>query len=286
MWRVRSTSVRSVSSEVLQELDHGLSLADADGAAEDLEDQVRAHLDGYLSDCAHRGVVSSFVWSTVDRRRLVAYSDYSRTLPQQVREAVPIAPELRRAIATTISADDFERLCAQFLGLLGCTFFKKTVASHDGGVDFVGQAPFDANPDPYPTLPRARTLGREGFVVLGQAKRIPVDRAVGVEPIRAFYGSALIAMRMAEAERPVTRTDRLLREMDYRAARPTVLLFATTGDFTSDARELARRLAIIELDGEQLSQTLAIAGVGMERTPNGLAYNAARLTAWISGEGP
>lgn len=286
MWEERSVSLRSACGKLLSDLDNELSEGDADELAESMEPQVHEALESYLDESSRRGVVPSFRWGTVDKRRLVGFPAYSNQLLEPVRVGIPFFRRIRGAIATEISPDMFEQLCAKFLSLMGCAPTYTTVTSHDGGIDFIGAGQFDR-----PTLPvdldaRARTLGRINFIVVGQAKQCAIDRRVRTEDIRAFYGSALIATRLADSASHYTQADRLLKTVGYRAALPVVLLFVTTSDFVRDAHELASRLGIVEVDGEQLAQTLAVNGVGLVRGESGLAFDCAALEAWVRGENP
>lgn len=286
MWSASPIDLREACSVAIHASDPSVPLRVVDDLAENVEDSVFDQLNEYLDDCATRGVVPSFRWGSVDPRRLVGFLTYRRTLPSEVGERVPLAPRMLSALSGDLTPAEFEGICARLLAQLGCTKFKATPPSHDGGIDFVGLSPFDRQVPSHPVLVRPRVLGRSGFVILGQAKQLAPSGRVHVEQVRSFYGSSLIAGRMSEAGESVSSTDVLLNSMGFRAAQPLVLLFVTTGEFSRDAKKLCDRLGIITVDGVQLSQALAIEGVAIRFDSGNFEFNPNLLREWAQGLDP
>lgn len=287
MWtEPKPSSLREACGDAIRRMHPGMGVAEVDGLSEDVEDSVRQYLNEYLDKCATRGVVPSFQWGQFDPRRIVGFRTYRGNLPNEIQERVELAPAVHTTLCQDLSPADFEGLCTRLLARLGCTKYFTTPYSHDGGVDFVGFCPFERAVPRHPVVTRGRVFRDGGFVILGQAKRVGASVRIGVDMIREFYGSALIASRLSESPKGATRTEELLREIGHRPGQAMVLVLATTGTFAKDAETLCDRLGVLMIDGEQLSQTLAIEGIAVKFETGSLQFDPNLLRQWSHGVDP
>jgi len=286
MWSEASLGVREACESTIHASNPGISPRGVSDLASDVEPGVIAGLDAYLDRCSERGVIPSFRWGLHGKSRLVGFASFGREVPESIRLRLSAAPEILRALAEELTPREFEGLCTRLLAHLDCTKFVTTAFSHDAGIDFIGYAPFVHETAQYSTNVRVRLLGSSGFIVLGQAKQFSRNRNVGVEEIREFYGSALIGTRLSEASESGSSTDRLLKSLGHKAGQPVLLIFATTASFSRDALTLCRRLGVLPLDGEQISQALAIEGVGLTPSGASIVFELSHLKEWAHGIDP
>ena len=143
----------------------------------------------------------------------------------------------------SISATDFEYLCAYYLNLLGCEKFEVTRQSSDQGLDFYGVLPFEKYSYFGPTS--------EKIFLIGQAKLYTSKVSTG--EIREFYGSIeLLKLRIYSKE---TYSYKFASELkNYTQLNP---IFISSTTFTKDAAELCHKTGIRMIDIVKLNSLLA-----------------------------
>jgi restriction endonuclease Mrr len=175
----------------------------------------------------------------------------------------------------SIEPGDFESLCARILRQIGCSSVYTTRGSQDYGVDFFGRMPIAAVAahGPPALSPVTRVLGGLSMFLFGQAKRYGERNVVSDEEVKLLEAT-LRDIRRARWDRELhPDIERGVEHVGWRAADPILLVFATTSSYTRRALEFARREGMATLDGDQLSQLLLDAGLGIELSADG---------AWIT----
>lgn len=170
----------------------------------------------------------------------------------------------------TMTANDFESLCAGLLGELGVEKPKITPQSRDEGIDFYGRLSLEKMMRGVKVFPGIE----KQFAVwlVGQAKHFQKG-PVSTLNIRELVGAVILARTRTFSTRPEARySDLIIRPSD-----PVFCLFVTTGEFSNDALALIEKTGVIAMDGRMVATFLSERGIGID---NG-AFNSPTMTTWI-----
>ena len=192
-------------------------------------------------------------------------------------------PELREAkgnrlrcnpmkqVLESLSFADFETVCAGMLALLGVREPKKTVRSHDQGIDFYGLLTLgDLSATEFPFF---RLQDHIRVWIVGQAKHY-VGGKVSTPEVRNLVGSVSLARFKEYAS-----TSDLMKDLPLRSCDPVLAVFLTTGMFTRDASTLARNSGVMAKHIGDLSKFLADNKVGLDSAG---CVTKAQLLEWAA----
>ena len=161
-----------------------------------------------------------------------------------------------RAWLASLHYEDFERLSAKILSLLGARDYTQTRRSKDQGIDFYGKlvlADLDAA-----QLPFLRFQHDFQIWIMGQAKHYPAG-VVSAPEIRELVVAVLLAHAKAFGTKEL-----LYQDLTGRLADPLVVLFLTTGSYTRDARVLGEAAGVILKTGQDIADFLADKEIGFD----------------------
>lgn len=165
----------------------------------------------------------------------------------------------------------FEDLCGRVLSEIGCSATYVTQASQDYGVDFFGRMPLAQLPSAitHDITATARVLGALSMFLFGQAKRYNAKNVVDDGELKELESTwADVARARTDGQLSID-IERGLKLVNWRAADPILLVFATTSAYTRRALEFANRKGVITLDGDQLAQLLLDLAIGVRQEPDG-----------------
>lgn len=145
-------------------------------------------------------------------------------------------------VIESISADDFEKLCALFLKeIVKCDAVNATQRSHDQGIDFVG----------YKRYVKCLTTDEQNnnlLYVVGQAKHYK-NEVVDAGEVRELAGSIYLMRTNNFAKKRENVSDKVIyNNLNFDAFTPIVPYFITSNYFSSCAYTLCRNAAIIAID--------------------------------------
>lgn len=167
--------------------------------------------------------------------------------------------------------EDFERLSAKILGLLGARHYRQTRRSKDQGIDFYGKLVL-ADLDPT-QLPFLRFQHDFEVWIMGQAKHYPAG-LVSAPEVRELVGAVLLARSKVFATR-----EPLFQDLTSRIADPLVALFLTTGSYTRDAKLLGEAAGVILKTGQEIADFLADREIGFDRVDQ--SFRADLAAHWL-----
>lgn len=155
-----------------------------------------------------------------------------------------------------LSPDQFETLCAKFIGLLGVKSPIVTRRSADEGIDFYGRLSLGSMFFPHDLTPTIQS--QLSIWLIGQAKHYKSIQS-GTPEIRDLAGA--IALGRAGA---FGGNQSPFGESKIMIAEPVFSLFVTTGQISTNGWRLLRRSGIIGMDGDQLAAFLADRSAGLK----------------------
>lgn len=185
----------------------------------------------------------------------------------------PLLQEIRR-----LSFKEFEQFGACVLKELGAKSPRVTRQSNDQGIDFYGVLSLGQNsflPPPFGQLAHDVRL-----LFAGQAKHYAVTHPVGPELIRELVGSVSLARYKAFTDINTELFEG--KDIELLPFNPLVVLFFTTGRFTSGALELAQKSGVIAKSGEELAVFLADKGIGMRNDKSTIKFDREKFHKWLS----
>jgi hypothetical protein len=143
-----------------------------------------------------------------------------------------------------LSASEFEGLAALVLEIAGCTYVRRTPASHDQGVDAFGHSTFLQKPT------GGWCGGQPKTTFMAQAKHYS-ECKVGSKDIREFVGSYDLALHKV-----FSTIDTRYKDLDLLPFAPTALLFITSQEIPNTVKRVASRAGIVVLGSDDLFDIL------------------------------
>jgi hypothetical protein len=239
-------------------LEYSLGENDAAEMSESIVESVVAELLASETARLDNGYACGYAFSSVGNHLIQgsAHSDPAYSAPEidarRARAFVPAWLDYMKAL----KHPEFETLCRGVLTALGCETAHVTARAADQGIDFYGRLSLEATGVSRPALP---SIHRQLNVWLaGQAKHTPNSR-IGTDEVRHIVGSVALARGGVLA-----RGGETLAGFAPRVADPIYILLMSTGEFSRDARDLARKAGVIALDGFQLATYLCDNAVGFD----------------------
>lgn len=255
--------------------DFGLPPIEAAELAEDRSDKVAELINNRELDLNKQGRLATLCMVGYGGDIVAGSCHVFPTDDQKVAQA-----KNHRVYASPLHAEikgltfqQFELFGAKVLRELGAIEGTVTRHSNDQGIDFFGVVSFgqfDAAPANFFQLSHEVKIR-----LAGQAKHYP-NNAIGTSIIRELIG----AVSLARTKTYSSDYDPF-EDMQLLPFSPLVCLLFTSGKFTSGARQLAARAGVIIKDGLQLAIFLADRGVGMKKSANGVAFDAAEFKRWL-----
>ena len=244
-----------------------------------IKTKIKDALNSYLQQCSDRAVTPIFTWSELDPDRLIGimHKIAKQDNPEFYR-SMQASIGMRDHLANDLTPREFELLCTQLLQLIGCTNVRTTQYSKDDGIDFLGILPYHKRTVPDMIDIRHRILGSSRVLILGQAKRYAIRKKVVANEIREFYGASQVAIRDYE----FPGLGDMIKNSHYKVGDPILFIFATTSDYTRGARDTAKRIGMIILDGEQIVQSLASEMIGMKVEEEVVSFDPDLFRKWLN----
>jgi len=174
-----------------------------------------------------------------------------------------------------LDPDEFEKLGAGVLKLIGVSSPTATKPSQDEGIDFFGRLQMSEFLLQNHTLPNVER--QLSVWVVGQAKRY-VKHPVGTAHIRELIGTCELARAGVW---PIQETAYSVA-IPIKRFDPIYALMITCGQFSEPAWRILRTGGVIGMDGPMLAQLLALAGVATG--DDGKAFDEQKFHAWIAAQ--
>lgn len=191
-----------------------------------------------------------------------------------LRKIAPIHISILNEIQK-IDPENFEHFCSKLFELMNAELSIKTQKSHDKGVDFIAQIPYDYDLD--------NDLGIIKFekdfklIILGQAKAYNSKNPVGVSEIRELVGSLFLVKfdpnRLLDLFENSVIVNRLCD--------PIVPLLMTTGVFTRGAKKEAEKYGVILKNGSQIATYLCLKEIGLKIEDNAYVFDTNLFYSWL-----
>jgi len=253
---------------------------------DELDLHVLANMDSYLQELKmeaarmHRAGRFCPYEVIPSRDIIIGYSCPRPTPPKDkdIRRIAPYHGEVLAAIRN-LSPHKFEAFSARVLDLLGSDMSHTTLYTKDSGVDFVGRLRIQT--DSTALLTSKDFAGFEdafSLTVYGQAKAY--SNKVGLDVIRELVGSiALLRFSGRGPDGLGSALDRVIPMCE-----PLLPLVFTTGEFTSQAKRLARETGVVLKDGSQLATFLCLRNIGFRESDTGLEFDRQTFMQWVSND--
>lgn len=159
---------------------------------------------------------------------------------------------IRNALAyiCSVSANDFERLCALVLKYIGCSRVHSTKRTHDQGIDFVG---IIRDEKERKLLYRGNAVSK--IFVIGQAKHYEYGK-VEAKEVRELAGSIYLlrSRSFAVVDEPYKGIT-----SEIKAYTPIFAYFITSNFFTQSAKQLCKNADIMFVDRILLAMIFGLA---------------------------
>lgn len=185
-----------------------------------------------------------------------AYDDPSADpIERNIRARRALVDQVKSEILA-LKALEFERACTTVIEQMGCTEPHTSKARDDGGIDFYGRMSLQGRLDS--PLPLGGIDSRVNVWLIGQAKHYPT-RPIQTADIRELVGSVELA-----------RTGGAIHTWQGLNIQPfdaIIMLFFTTGWYSSGSKSLLAESGILAMNGEQLATFLCDVGLGFTGTP-------------------
>ncbi len=178
-----------------------------------------------------------------------------------------------------LSFSEFELFGRRVLQQLGADNAKVTASSNDQGIDFYGEisvAQFGGLPEGFFHLSH-----NVRFTIVGQAKHYPKNK-IGPNLVRELIGAMSLSRTRTFSNEKVDLFD----GVSVSPFGPLLAVFFSTGEFTSGAKELARKAGLIVFSGSQLATYLADNGVGVAGESDGGHFDQAVFRKWLFEPNP